>query len=301
MDDDEGKHEYDVEDLLFEREEEEEDDDDLLEGEDAEAEVAAAVGAGGGLTDLSRAKSKVWLVQVPNWLYEHWSKSPSDNFELGDVTVQEASDPNKPSTVKITLTNSPLNQGIPKDFQVEPQSDTAHISQGKRKYSTYAMSENNNSTAFEGIVESKLKVTPVLTQEYHKFMQNRTVESNEKQSALVITGAVEKPKFERMRLTPAEREKEKQAFYDKRTERLPPDEIKKLVFQCFHQHKYWNLKGLLQEIRQPEVYLKEILKELCILNRSGKYNNLYQLKPEHVVNVNAPETSNVDSQNMMVL
>jgi len=37
--------------------------------------------------DTSRSTDKVWLVKLPKWLLEHWSKVDQDNVELASVII----------------------------------------------------------------------------------------------------------------------------------------------------------------------------------------------------------------------
>jgi TFIIF, beta subunit N-terminus len=38
--------------------------------------------------DISKVKDKVWLVKLPKWLMEHWSKTDEDNVELAGIHIQ---------------------------------------------------------------------------------------------------------------------------------------------------------------------------------------------------------------------
>jgi TFIIF, beta subunit N-terminus len=40
--------------------------------------------------DISRSTDKVWLVKLPKWLLEHWSKVDQDNVELASVIIPYA-------------------------------------------------------------------------------------------------------------------------------------------------------------------------------------------------------------------
>ena len=44
---------------------------------------------------------------------------------------------------------------------------------------------------------------------------------------------------------------------------------------------YYNLKGLVEITKQPVVYLKEILKEVCNYNLKNPHKNMWELKPEN--------------------
>jgi hypothetical protein len=38
--------------------------------------------------DISKGRDKVWLVKLPKWLMEHWSKTDQDNVELARIHIQ---------------------------------------------------------------------------------------------------------------------------------------------------------------------------------------------------------------------
>lgn len=37
--------------------------------------------------DVSKGRDKVWLVKLPKWLMEHWSKTDQDNVELARIHI----------------------------------------------------------------------------------------------------------------------------------------------------------------------------------------------------------------------
>jgi hypothetical protein len=37
--------------------------------------------------DISKGRDKVWLVKLPKWLMEHWSKTDQDNVELASINI----------------------------------------------------------------------------------------------------------------------------------------------------------------------------------------------------------------------
>jgi hypothetical protein len=40
--------------------------------------------------DISKGRDKVWLVKLPKWLMEHWSKTVEDNVELAKINIPYA-------------------------------------------------------------------------------------------------------------------------------------------------------------------------------------------------------------------
>jgi transcription initiation factor TFIIF subunit beta len=41
--------------------------------------------------DISKGRDKVWLVKLPKWLMEHWSKTDQDKVELARIHIPYAS------------------------------------------------------------------------------------------------------------------------------------------------------------------------------------------------------------------
>ncbi|KAG6402285.1 hypothetical protein SASPL_139163 [Salvia splendens] len=78
------------------------------------------------------------------------------------------------------------------------------------------------------------------------------------------------------------REKKSQAkgSESKRT-RKDPEEMEKIMFRLFEKKPNWTLKQLVQNTDQPEQFLKDMLKSLCVYNNKGANQGTYELKPEY--------------------
>nr|GLL17959.1 general transcription factor IIF subunit 2-like isoform X2 [Ipomoea trifida] len=66
----------------------------------------------------------------------------------------------------------------------------------------------------------------------------------------------------------------------KRT-RKDRDEMEEIMFKLFERQPNWTLKQLIQETDQPEQFLKDMLKLLCVYNNKGTNQGTYELKPEY--------------------
>lgn len=67
---------------------------------------------------------------------------------------------------------------------------------------------------------------------------------------------------------------------DQKTTRMPRNELMDMLFSAFEQYPYWSFKGLVEYVKQPQSYLKEVLSEICNFIKKGPYTAKYQLKPE---------------------
>ncbi|KAI5466777.1 transcription initiation factor IIF, beta subunit-domain-containing protein [Mariannaea sp. PMI_226] len=59
--------------------------------------------------------------------------------------------------------------------------------------------------------------------------------------------------------------------------RIPKNQLLDLIFECFRQYQYWSMKALRQKLQQPDTYLRQVLEEIAVLNKSGPFANHYGL------------------------
>lgn len=58
-------------------------------------------------------------------------------------------------------------------------------------------------------------------------------------------------------------------------------EMEDIMFKLFERQSNWTLRQLIQETDQPEQFLKDMLKDLCVYNNKGSNQGSYELKPEY--------------------
>jgi len=66
--------------------------------------------------------------------------------------------------------------------------------------------------------------------------------------------------------------------------RMPRNELLDLLFGQFESKPYWSIKALQEHVKQPQVYLKEVLADIAFNVPRGPYAGLYKLKDEFVHN-----------------
>ncbi|KAF8415286.1 transcription initiation factor IIF, beta subunit-domain-containing protein [Terfezia claveryi] len=81
-----------------------------------------------------------------------------------------------------------------------------------------------------------------------------------------------------------DKEKEKKTT-DQKSTRMERAQLLDALFGCFKQYTAWSIKGLKQRLGQPEAYLKEVLGEIAVLHKSGRFALKYTLKPEYMQKV----------------
>jgi transcription initiation factor TFIIF subunit beta len=64
-------------------------------------------------------------------------------------------------------------------------------------------------------------------------------------------------------------------------ERIPREDLLDLLFNLFESKAQISFKELVQKTQQPVSWLKEVLADVCDLNRRGPNTGTYQLKVEY--------------------
>ena len=72
----------------------------------------------------------------------------------------------------------------------------------------------------------------------------------------------------------------KQQF--ERMARMAKNDLLDALFHHFRQKPHWPIKELRQRVQQPEAYLREVLNEIAILERSGPNNGMYRLTENYL-------------------
>ncbi|KAK4507456.1 hypothetical protein PRZ48_001191 [Zasmidium cellare] len=59
--------------------------------------------------------------------------------------------------------------------------------------------------------------------------------------------------------------------------RMPEDKLLDALQHCFRQYSYWSMSALRAQLRQPDVWIKEVLDKIAVLVRSGDFTGTYKL------------------------
>ncbi|KAJ2997718.1 hypothetical protein HDV02_005188 [Globomyces sp. JEL0801] len=71
-------------------------------------------------------------------------------------------------------------------------------------------------------------------------------------------------------------------------ERIPKSDLLDIIFKAFEEKSHYTLRSISDKCQQPHAWLKEVLNEVCTLNKKGPYNGLYELKKEFLQSSNEP-------------
>ncbi|XP_073971889.1 transcription factor TFIIFbeta [Rhodnius prolixus] len=237
--------------------------------------------------DLSNSGRGVWLVKVPKYISNRWEKAPG-NIEVGKLKISKAT--GQKAQVSLSLSESvlclkePGEQNIPKDHRLDVSMVTK---QTLGVFSHYCPTNNpdaivpeSEKLCLEGKIVQKLECRPYADNCYMKLklesIRKASVPSRQlKQLDKVVTNF--KPVSDHKHNIEYEEKKKaegKKARDDKEV-------VLEMIFAAFEKHQYYNIKDLVTKTRQPVVYLKEILKEVCNYNLKNPHKNMWELKPEY--------------------
>ncbi|KAK4879415.1 hypothetical protein RN001_007561 [Aquatica leii] len=236
--------------------------------------------------DLSNANRGVWLVKVPKYIANRWEKAPGD-IEVGKLKISRT--PGQKAQVSLTLSPAVLSLGkvgeedIPKDHRLDVSivtQQTLGVFSHMTPVSTDSVVPETEKLFMEGRIVQKLECRPYADNCYMKLK----LESIRKASVPVrqvkqldrIVQNYKPVSDHKNNIEYAERKKAegKKARDDK-------DAVLEMLFAAFEKHQYYNIKDLVKITKQPIIYLKEILNEVCNYNSKNPHKNMWELKPEY--------------------
>jgi transcription initiation factor TFIIF subunit beta len=247
--------------------------DPLLMGDDFEDEQ--------GYLKMDNADRKVWLVKVPKFLFEKWSKVSEEGVDLGQLKIK-----NIPSLKSIDVTlelDDKFSKDLPKNYKLQFTNYSPKT--GVIPTNEYIFTDNGKGAgvSVEGIVHNEATISPIVDEHYRKIMQNRTEAASKPKRQTQVLDEENEKRAHRMTSNDgnsfAMQPIRKKTVQEKR-ERLPRSEVLSLLFQAFEKYDYWNFSGLVDYTHQPQTFLKEILGEIGVLNKRGPNVGLWQLKSE---------------------
>ncbi|KAF7820108.1 general transcription factor IIF subunit 2 [Senna tora] len=237
--------------------------------------------------DTSRAEKAVWLMKCPPLVSRSLRASPSD----------ASVDPSRP-VAKVVVSVDPLKSN---DDDYSPQftmelagTDAGHIprcyvldmSTDFIPMSVFSESSQGKMTV-EGKIQHKFDMRPhnQNLELYGKLCRERTnkymVKSRQIQVIDNDRGAHMRPMPGMITFStsgPSEKKKTPTKGTETKRTRRDRGEMEEILFKLFERQPNWSLRQLIQETDQPEQFLKDILKELCVYNNKGTNQGTYDLK-----------------------
>ncbi|KAI8877642.1 transcription initiation factor IIF, beta subunit [Backusella circina FSU 941] len=229
---------------------------------------------------LDDLETKVWLVKIPKFLADKWNNIDQENVNLGSVRIYSQQPPNRSSAISLILPDGEATESVPGEYNIS-------ILPGEVQNKFVFAEDSNSGKSLNGTVHHECSATPVQLRSYRNIMKKRVREASTPQRTVQVLGHNNQPVF----VPGASSNMPNSSFSDfispkkqktdkEKATRMPRNELMDMLFAAFDKYPYWSFKGIAEHTKQPSQYLKEILGEICILNRRGPYTGNYQLKSE---------------------
>ncbi|KAK4436011.1 hypothetical protein Salat_0764800 [Sesamum alatum] len=243
--------------------------------------------------ETSKAERHVWLMKCPHVVARamqnnHRHPPPLFSSDAGSgktvAKVVVSVDPLRPnddfSSTQFTMELSgTADRNMPKCYSMDMSTDFIPMS-------VFAESSQGKSSV-EGKIYHKFDMKPhnENIEDYGKLCRERTNKYMTKTRQIRI---IDDDGGIRMRPMPGmvglkshvSAKLQAKGSENKRTRRNP-EEMEKIMFKLFEKQPNWTLKQLIQKTDQPEQFLKDMLKLLCMYNNKGANQGTYELKPEY--------------------
>ncbi|KAF9184442.1 hypothetical protein BGZ51_003337 [Haplosporangium sp. Z 767] len=265
-----------------------------------EDEVIDEDGNVAGDLDLAKAGTQAWLVKIPKFLADRWSTVNKEGVDLGKVRIFNQTNPNDPNAApfQLILPTDERTVDLPKTYtlKMNPNQVTNTFvftePTGPHPKPPHAPGyPTGKATSILATIKHECAATPLPgSKEYREIMRERNIEAAKKGGRSVqILGEsnIADPAGGRgsmflpgVGIRNGFIQKKVKVQTDQKTTRMPRNELMDMLFAAFEQYPYWSFKGLVEYVKQPHSYLKEVLSEICIFIKKGPYTAKYQLKPE---------------------
>ena len=234
--------------------------------------------------NLANADRGVWLVKVPKYIHDKWEKAPG-HIEAAKLKITKYY--KQKAEVALTLSEACLALKEPDEYDIPKQHMLDVTTVINQTMGVFSNSDTNNESDspsdgifMEGKIVQKLECRPHADETYMKLKLDKFKKASIPQRQVKqLSKAVHnfKPVSDhRHNIEYAEKKKNegKKMRDDKHV-------VLEMLFAAFEKHQYYNIKDLVKLTRQPVVYLKEILNEVCNYNLKNPHRNMWELKPEY--------------------
>lgn len=237
--------------------------------------------------DLSNAGRGVWLVKVPKYIANKWEKAPG-NIEVGKLKITK--NPGQKAEVSLRLSEAvlalkePKEEEIPKQHRLDVTTVTRQMlgvfSHVTPSASSDAIVPETEKLFMEGRIVQKLECRAYADDCYMKLklesIKRASVPQRQVQQLDRVVQNFKPVSDHKHNIEYAEKKKA-----EGKKMRDDKDAVLDMLYAAFEKHQYYNIRDLVKITRQPIVYLKEILNEVCNYNLKNPHRNMWELKPEY--------------------
>uniref|UniRef100_A0A3Q3JX72 General transcription factor IIF subunit 2 n=1 Tax=Monopterus albus TaxID=43700 RepID=A0A3Q3JX72_MONAL len=235
-----------------------------------------------GEVDLTGAKQNtgVWLVKVPKYLSQQWTKAPGRG-EVGKIRICKKGTQGKPEVTFTLNEELTVIEGIEDKMVSTPREHPFTMQSVGGQMLAVFTETSSDKIALEGVVVQRAECRPAVSANYMRLKRLQIEESSKparlsQQLSKAVTTNY-KPVANHAYNLEYERKKKE----DGKRARADKQQVLDMLFSAFEKHQYYNIKDLVDITNQPVIYLKEILRNIGIYNVKGTHKNTWELKPEY--------------------
>jgi transcription initiation factor TFIIF subunit beta len=138
-------------------------------------------------------------------------------------------------------------------------------------------------TSYVAAPDHEVQCTPRENEEWHRLQTRKETlaRSGKKDTVLIDVNTAEilaSGISNRNFLNPSQPSKPRPQ--DIRYQRLEESVLMDELAKCFQRFKYWHLRKLKEELKQPEAHLRDVLSKIAVLVKTGPAANTWTLRPE---------------------
>jgi transcription initiation factor TFIIF subunit beta len=251
------------------------------------------------------ALHRCWLLKIPQEIHERWSNQ-TEGAVLGQIKVSAGV---KPGEQKLELKWNQEAEAYNMLTRVEKPYQGAQAATPGADNQLKSLIFNGtpvNAVALDsgavergvhnlfGYVERTVDVRPRLTTRYQRNVKQKMQASIKEKHGIKIKEQKMAARGGRQYMA----SKYVREVTKKRELRVkaPRDEVRGLIFLAFQTRAYLPFSHLLKVTRQPEKYLKQMVREVCDYHNSGEFARSFSLKPEYVISGDATSSSSAQKQ-----
>jgi hypothetical protein len=239
--------------------------------------------------DVSHATQSVWLVKIPQAVYQKWEEmSPGETLgtlNIASIMSQGKAVPNLTVQLKEEDNLSPEEIVIADEYTMEETPSSS---------SMLALDYNEEKERFsiKGRISKRYTFKAKQNEKYQQIIRNRTSaaqqvkQAKRADNAQTLLSAFEPKNVDF--IPPAyvddrKRNSEMNSGGGKRAKGVvDPAEIRQGVISAFGKREHLTFKEIKTFCRSaPETDLRDLLKQYCVFQSKGPLKNYYSLKPEY--------------------
>ncbi|KAI0298030.1 transcription initiation factor IIF, beta subunit-domain-containing protein [Multifurca ochricompacta] len=237
---------------------------------------------------LESGHGRVWLVKIPKFLMERWSKFDAEGVQLAKIRIYDVPPGTQPRIVVLVPSDDGGDDDI---YELDMVNQDVHnqVVVAERAKAPSGTGRAR-TTIMTGKVKHECNLRPRMTGRYERRLAERGAAANErsvrvglmdgaragrgggKMLSSGVSSAAGFADLTRAKVKPSKGQYERMA-------RMPRNQLLDALFALFREREQWPIKLLRERTQQPEVYLKEVLSEIASLHRSGEHNGTWELMP----------------------